>query len=66
MTEPLYSIEEFKKHCLALVDMTPHVVSARHLTRDTGDAFVEALLSAIGMVETNSEAVARGIDPVFQ
>ena len=36
MTEPLYDIEEFKKHCLALVDMIPHAVSARHLTHDTG------------------------------
>ena len=66
MTEPLYDIEEFKKHCLALVDMTPHVVSARHFTRESGNSFAEALLGAIGMVTANSEAVSRGIDPVFK
>lgn len=66
MTEPLYDIEKFKKHCLALVDMTPHAVSARHFTRDVGNGFIEALLLAIGTVEGNSEAVSRGIDPVFK
>lgn len=66
MTEPLYDIEEFKKHCLALVDMTPHAVSARHLTRNNGEALAETLLSVIGMVTTNSEAAVRGIDPVFK
>ena len=66
MTEPLYSIEEFKKHCLALVDMTPHVVSARHFTRDMGRDFAETLLCVIGTVEANAEAVSRGIDPVFK
>nr|DAV69137.1 MAG TPA: hypothetical protein [Caudoviricetes sp.] len=65
MTEPLYDIEEFKKHCLALVDMTPHVVSARHFTRDMGSGFTETLLLVIGTVEGNAEAVSRGIDPVF-
>lgn len=66
MTEPLYDIEEFKKHCLALVDMTPNAVSARHLTHDTGRAFIEALLFAVGAVEGNSEAASRGIDPIFK
>lgn len=66
MTEPLYDIEEFKKHCLTLVDMTPHVVSARHFTRAMGSAFTENLLLAIGTVEANAEATSRGIDPVFK
>lgn len=66
MTEPLYDIEEFKKHCLALVDMTHHAVNARHLTRNIADDFSKTLLLAIGAVEANSEAASRGIDPVFK
>lgn len=66
MTEPLYDIEEFKKHCLALVDMTPPAVSARHLTRNIADDFTKTLLLAIGAVEGNSEAASRGIDPIFK
>lgn len=66
MTEPLYDIEEFKKHCLALVDLVPHAVSARHLTHDTGSSITEALLLAVGAVETNSEAASRGLDPIFK
>ena len=65
MTEPLYDIEEFKKHCLALVDMVPHAVSARHLTGKTAADFTKALLVAIGAVEGNAEAASRGYDPVF-
>lgn len=66
MTEPPYDIEEFKKHCLALVDMTPHVVSARHLTRNIADDFTTTLLLAIGAVVANSEAASRGIDPIYK
>lgn len=66
MTETLYSIEEFKKHCLALVDMTPRAVGARHLTPSRGSDLTEALLTIIGAVEANAEAVSRGIDPVFK
>ncbi len=66
MTEPLYDIEAFKKHCLALVDMIPDAVSARHLTRDTGSSITETLLLAVGAVETNSEAAYRGIDTIFK
>lgn len=66
MTEPLYDIEAFKKHCLALVDLLPHAVSARHLTRDMESSITEALLLAVGAVETNSEAASRGLDPIFK
>ena len=66
MTEPLYDIEGFKKHCLALVDMVPHAVNARHLTGNIAADFTKALLLAIGAVTTNSEAASRGYDPIFK
>lgn len=66
MTEPLYDIEEFKKHCLALVDLVPHAVRARHLTGNSAADFTKALLIAIGAVGGNAEAVSRGYDPVFK